>query len=223
MMLQPPRGGGGGGGGGGDGVGAARACGGLLDPRRVLDPQRSASLSALGAAAMYSPDVQIECLLRVLGRPSEEDLKYLRIESEKAGDSLYARVMSMQQRLWGGGGGGGGGEPPESQRLRDLLPHAPPEGLDLLRLMMRIRPAERASVRAALQAEFFRELREGAYARAYGAETAATLALARQVGDIAELHSDALVSKEARTTEGLKRLMEEEARKWREMEGGAGK
>ena len=183
----------------------ARLRHGLLNPMRVL-PERPES--------PWAASVQIECILRVMGRPSDLELSWLKEESDqrKGHLSLYERVVDTVQRLWGGGGGGGGGGA-HAPRLAEFLPHAPAEGLDLLRFMMRIRPSDRASVQQALAHPFFRELREGPHGRAYEAEEAFTGRAAGRVGEPKELHADEFAGE---LEEGfLKQKMREETDWWK--------
>jgi serine/threonine protein kinase len=195
--------------------GRDRDRGGLLDYRRVL------GYHAVPTKTGFNADTQIQCILRVLGRPTDVDLRWLEERfSGPQSTSLYQRVVAAVQSLWPGGtprGGGGGGGGEKKPLLSELLPHAPPEGLDLLRALLRIRPDSRPSAEEALKHPFFRELREGPHGRAYEEETRRTLEAARAVGEPAELHSDDFSSREA-LRGGLLRLMEAERRKWEECE-----
>jgi serine/threonine protein kinase len=172
------------------------ALGGLFNPHRLgVD------------APTWSREEQILMIVKVLGRPTEPELAWLR----GADPSAHRSVMASLAGWWGGGAAAAA---TGRETLAELLPNAPPEGLDLLRRMMRINPAERLTAEEAMADPFFDELRGGAAGGEYAAEAAATAADAARVGEPEELHCVAFESLDRTTEEKMRELLGAELGVW---------
>jgi hypothetical protein len=167
------------------------------------------------------PPLLLLISVHVLGHPTDADLRWLS-ENEPEAHASITQLLPSRWPIWPFRDA----EKPAGT-LKDLLPFAPDDALELLRGMMAPVPVKRFSAATAMNHPFFHALHGGpneATNALYRAEAARSEALAREVREPPELHepgfNDLREMAPNLAEDTLRVMTEKELAKWRAFRGG---